>query len=287
MSELNVTLIDVGWGDSILIESIDQGVKRYGLIDSNDDDKYQPSLIYLKKFFKIPTSQLSQRRPIFDFVILSHDHSDHATGLKPIIRYFGTEYFWYPKVAERQNSPLAVLQNYANTTGGKRRVGSHRAVDSNIDLPNCPALGNVAIDVLWPPPDTIDYDEPNNNSLVLTLRLGLVTFVLTGDAELDVWNRIADQIPATTRVFKVPHHGSVNGTILGGDSPWLDRVDSNTHLGLSCHPTYPRGFPSHPHPHVEVIGEFDNRGYAYYRTDLNYHITFSTDGQEVRVKYSR
>jgi len=287
MSELNVTLIDVGWGDSILIEYKNQGRPRYGLIDSNDDDKYQPSIIYLKKYFRIPTSQLSQRRPVFDFIILSHDHSDHASGIKPIMRYFGTEYFWYPKVAERQNSPLAVLQNYANSSGGRRLVGSHRAVDSEIDLPNCPALGDVGIDVLWPPPDTIDYDNPNNNSLVLALTLRRITFVLGGDAELEVWRNIANQIPAATRVFKVPHHGSVNGTIQQGSTPWLDRVNRNSHLGISCHPTYPRGFPTHPHPHVEVIREFDNRNFRYYRTDLNYHITFSTNGRSVRVKYAR
>ncbi len=287
MSELNITLIDVGWGDSILIEYKGREETRYGLIDSNDDDKYQPSITYLKKCFQIPTSELDQRRPIFDFIILSHDHSDHASGLKPIMRYFGTEYFWYPKVAERQNSPLAVLQNYANSAGGKRRVGSHRAVDSDIDLPNCLALGDVVIDVLWPPPDTIDNNEPNNNSLVLTLTLGRVTFVLGGDAELDVWQNVANQIPATTRVFKVPHHGSMNGTIQQGNSPWLDRVGSNTHLGISCHPTYPRGFPTHPHPHVEVIQEFERRDHRYYRTDLNYHVTFSTKGRGVRVKYSR
>ena len=33
MSELNVTLIDVGWGDSILIEFKNQGKPKYGLID--------------------------------------------------------------------------------------------------------------------------------------------------------------------------------------------------------------------------------------------------------------
>jgi competence protein ComEC len=286
MSELNVTLIDVGWGDSILIEFKNQGEPKYGLIDSNDDDKYQPSIIYLKKFFKIPVAQLSQRMPVFDFIVLSHDHSDHGTGLKPIMRYFGTKYFWYPKVPKRDNSILAPLQDFANSKKGKKCVGSHRAIDSDIDLSNCLALGDVALDVLWPPRDTIDKSEPNNNSLVLTLTLEKVTFVLGGDAELDVWENVASQIPASTKVFKVPHHGSKNGTILHGKAPWLNKVNQKTHLGISCHPTYPRGF-SNPHPHKKVIQEFDKRKFKYYRTDLNYHLTFSTKGNGVRVKYSR
>ena len=37
MSELAVTLIDVGWGDSILLESTDAaGVTRFALVDCND-----------------------------------------------------------------------------------------------------------------------------------------------------------------------------------------------------------------------------------------------------------
>ena len=38
MSKLNVTIIDVGWGDSIFLESTDgNGDPIYALVDSNDE----------------------------------------------------------------------------------------------------------------------------------------------------------------------------------------------------------------------------------------------------------
>ena len=287
MSYLKVTLIDVGWGDSIFIESVNNSnERRYALVDSNDDGAYQPSIIFLKKYLRIPTRQLAARKPVFDFIMLSHDHSDHATGLRRIIEYFGTQRFWYPKIIDTEPSQLSGLLQYANSSRGKKDIAFHQAVDTEKDLVNQPEWDDVRLDVLWPQPDTID-PNPNNNSIVLTISLGNVSFVLTGDAEGEVWHQIANTIPTGKKVIKVPHHGSVNGTMMNGNTPWLDECSpTDVKLGISCHPTYPRGFPAHPHPHEEVVQEFQNRNYEYYRTDENYHITFSTDGQDVQVKAS-
>ena len=48
-------------------------------------------------------------------------------------------------------------------------------------------FGAVEADVLWPPLAQGDADSPsgNNQSLVLRLRFGQRTFLLTGDAESD------------------------------------------------------------------------------------------------------
>ncbi|MCK5805095.1 MAG: hypothetical protein KAI66_19835 [Lentisphaeria bacterium] len=290
MSKLAVTLIDVGWGDSIFIEAIDaSGQSRYGLIDSNDEGDHNSTLVFLRKFFRLTEKQIKARRPVFDFVMLSHDHSDHGVGLKRILSLFGAEHFWYPKIPEDQAGTLSTLLGYVTSHWGRQRVSRAQAVDSVRDLPGCPALGDVVLDVLWPDEDYYQSDDdPNNNSIVLALTLDQVTFLMTGDAELPVWSRIARKIPASTKVVKLPHHGSVNGTYENDQSPWLDMCDpGRVKLGISCHPTYPRGFPSHPHPHQEVVDELDARGFTYFRTDENYHITFSTDGQNVSVKAAR
>ena len=52
MSSLSVTLIDVGWGDSILLTWKDGPDYRFGIIDSNDTVHLQSSYIYLKRFSK-------------------------------------------------------------------------------------------------------------------------------------------------------------------------------------------------------------------------------------------
>jgi beta-lactamase superfamily II metal-dependent hydrolase len=284
MAWLNVTLIDVGWGDSIFIESgEDDGTRHYALVDSNDTQSQQPSAMFLMKHFKIAKTKLKQSHPIFDFVLLTHDHTDHASGLKQLIKLFGARRFYYPKVPVEEAGSLGSLQQWANSANGKKYIGLHEALDADKDFSSDPPLGTTVVDVLWPPQDHHVQDtNPNNHSVVLTLTRGNVTFVLTGDAEIPVWRLIADRIPDTTRMFKLPHHGSVNGTYEDHEGPWLAKCPTDrVELGISCHPTYPRGFPSHPHPHHEVIDKLEQEGYLYRRTDRDYHITFSTDGTDV------
>ena len=211
--------------------------------------------------------------------MLSHDHSDHGSGLKRIMKEYGTKNFWYPKVEVEGSVILASLQSYANHP----RVNiNHQAIDSESDIGN---LGDIAMDVLWPMPDCID-NNPNNNSIVLTLTLGNTTFLMTGDAEGKVWDQIANQIPDNTVAVKIPHHGSRNGTLYNNTSPLIDKLDGlplEAHLGISCHPNYPNRFDF---PHQEVLNRFKVRPYPYYRTDVNYHITFITDNNGVRIRYS-
>ncbi len=56
MSHLHVTLIDVGWGDSILLEASQAGSARprFALIDSNDnaDRDYWPAYNFLRKHLR-------------------------------------------------------------------------------------------------------------------------------------------------------------------------------------------------------------------------------------------
>ncbi len=270
MSQLNVTLIDVGWGDSILIEWGDGWDTRYALIDSNDTSTLRSSHIFLRRFFERKGIRFPTDDPLFDWVLLSHVHADHGQGLQGLVRQFGAKQIWYPKSA---HNPLffSSLLRHANRKGIQ-----HQAIDNSKAMP---ALGAVQLSVLWPPPDLLP-DNENDNSIVLVLELGDSSVVLTGDAEGDVWNQIADRIPANTRFFKLPHHGSRNGFYHNGAPAWLGQMPAGVRLGISSHI---RPF-SHPHP--EVIDDLDHSGLSYWRTDRDYHLTFTTDGQQSSIKYS-
>jgi beta-lactamase superfamily II metal-dependent hydrolase len=283
MSHLHVTLIDVGWGDSILLEASDGNSPRprFALIDSNDnaDRDYWPTWNFLRKHFGLRENEFQVTKPFFDFVMLTHDHSDHGSGLKRIMKDFGTKNFWYPKVKVEQSVVVANLQAYANHASVQI---PHQAVDSNTQMGS---LGDAAMDVLWPFPDQIE-SNPNNNSIVLALTLHDNTILLTGDAEGKVWTSIAGAIPQNTRAFKVPHHGSRNGTIHSNGFPWVDQLDTlpvKPHLALSCHPTFPNRF-NFPDP--AVLARFEQGGYGYCRTDLHYHITYTLDDQGLKINYS-
>jgi len=285
---LKVTLIDVGWGDSILVEASDSSTPdarpRFMLVDSNDSESsFTPSYTFLRKHFGGRENEFDalDEKPFFDAVVLSHDHADHGSGLKRIMKKYGTQNFWYPKVVKEESTIVAYLQSYAN----------HHMV--NIDHENLDTsspvfcLGDAEMRVLWPRPGRIESD-PNNNSLVLAFSMDDASFLLTGDAEGKVWKEIKGDIPLNTKFFKVPHHGSRNGTVYGGGCPWLERISEFTtlpELGISCHPTYPNRYEF---PHAEVIYAFEEANAKYYRTDHHYHVTvtYYHNEQDISVKYA-
>jgi len=272
MNTLRATLIDVGWGDSVLLESDDGLGPYYALIDSNDTSTLRSSYMFLKRFFEkkkltVPSSSL-----FFEWVLLTHAHADHGQGLKKILKDFGSKRFWY-SAPGNQPAFLADLLRYAARSS---RIAQYDLVDTGKALPN---FGPASMNVLWPRRGQVSQNE-NDNSVVLAITLGQVSFVLTGDAEADgVWNQVASQIPANTKFFKVPHHGSSNGTFTSsGTTPWISRISSTTKVAISSHV---RPFN---HPDQSVVSALAT--YAPYRTDQHYHVTMETDGSKVEVTYS-
>lgn len=209
---------------------------------------------------------------LFEWVLLTHAHADHGQGLKKILRDFGTKRFWYSASA---NQPvfLADLLRYVARSS---RVGQYDQVDTNKIMPK---FGPATITALWPNPGQVSQNE-NDNSVVLQITLGQVSFVLTGDAEADgVWTHIANLIPSNTGFFKVPHHGSTNGTFTkAGTTPWLNSISGATKVAIRSH------IRPFNHPDPSVVSALAK--YPSYRTDEHYHVTIETDGKKVDVSYS-
>ena len=286
MQKLRVTMIDVGWGDSLLVETGDSELPdgssnddksgwKYALIDCNDTFFQRSSSIYLKRFFERVAINAPTTTPLFDWVLLSHVHADHGQGLKRLLRMYGTQQLWHPD-SQSQAVYFTELLRYANRTPA--RVVHFQPIDNTLALP---VFGAVTMQVLWPPPGHYPINE-NNNSVVLLLSLGQVSFVLGGDAEADgVWGQISAQLPTNTGFFKVPHHGSANGVFdQQGQTPWLNRLGTSAHLGISSH------LRPFAHPATSVVQRLDQQARSYFRTDKGHHLSFETDGNGVTVSHS-
>lgn len=272
MTKLKITLIDVGWGDSILIEIINKKKESvFALIDSNDSVNFQSSFIYIKRYLEREKIKITDK--LFEFVILTHAHSDHGQGLMRIIRKYGTKNFWFSKWYK--NTSIISLLRYAKMS---KKVGYVEEIDDKFNIPD---IDNVKFKVLWPESGSVNANE-NNNSIVLLISMLNINILLTGDIELDVWDRIKNKIPSDIHFLKIPHHGSKNGTVKNdGSTPWLDKVGNKCKLGISTHRV------PYEHPDDDVIEKIHVKNFKYYRTDYNHNICISTNGKRLLLNYSR
>jgi competence protein ComEC len=252
---LRVSILDVGQGDAILIES-SSGSRV--LVDGG------PSGARLMQALGEVLSP-SERR--IDLMVLTHAQDDHVTGLIDVLRRFevggvlwngiegtsGAARAWEDEVA-REGLPVTIAQ-------------AGQVIDAG---------SGVRIEVVHPQPTLLhgSEDDLNNNAVVLRVVYGDVSFLLTGDIEVDAENAIlkaGEDVSAT--VLKVAHHGSAGATT----QPFLDAVSPDI-AAVSVGADNPFG---HPDPSLRVR----LAGVPLLRTDLNGTIRFETDGARLWVDY--
>ncbi len=271
--ELNITLIDVGAGDSIFIELVDDLNNRsFGLIDSNDSLNIKSSYIYIKRYFEKLKIDFESQKPNFDFVLLTHGHQDHGEGLTFLMKTFGTKRFLFPRSI--RNSSQSNILRFGGRSSNVKRL---EEVDNTKQIP----FGVLTFDILWPPPGIIDVYNENNNSVILNLEFDGKKFLFGADGEQHVWNNINPLIDPATAFFKVPHHGAESGCLNSGACFWPPFNDDIV-MGISTH------LIPYDHPSASVITYLDTNNHEYYRTDTDHHITFTVKSglTDILVKYS-
>jgi competence protein ComEC len=262
--QLELTAIDVGQGDSLLVAFPDSklmlidggGVLAFGRpVKSRFDtgeDVVSPYL-WTRSIRKI------------DIVVLTHAHDDHAGGLPAIIENFHPRELWTGATPASaawsavRNAALAEKTKIVAMTSGER-------------FP----YGDARIEVLSPPSDYLPGDSPkNNDSLALRVTYGQRTFLLTGDMEKPMESRLlASGQPVRADVLKVGHHGSNTSST----DPFLDAV-APTFAVISD------GFEnSFHHPHPRVLARLAAHRVEILRTDRQGLITVRTDGRRIWVE---
>jgi len=273
--KLRVTAIDVGQGDSTLIQTpggrtilIDGG----GSGDETDADASDVGVKIVVPFL----SYLGINR--LDVLVLTHPHGDHVGGLAAVLRAqeIGTildgTTLPYPSPAYAQFRALA----------HRRRIPYARAVRGmGLDMGD-----GVRLRVLNPPPSPAfgtaatygtgtDDAAINNYSASLLVQYGRTRFVLTGDAETEAEGAMLDaHADLACDVLKAGHHGSRNAT---GDD-WLSRLQPRQAV-ISC------GRHNHfGHPAPSTLARLDAHGVQTFRTDHQGAVTFVSDGRTVTAR---
>ncbi|MEX2269911.1 MAG: DNA internalization-related competence protein ComEC/Rec2 [Vicinamibacterales bacterium] len=200
-----------------------------------------------------------------DWLVLTHADIDHAGGAMTVLADL---------------APSRVLEGVSPPRHLERNRLAHAAAASGASVESLRAGGGLLVDgvllkVLHPPePDWERQDVRNDDSVVLDVRFGAVSILLTGDAGEPVESAIASRFaPAPLRILKVGHHGSRTST----SQMLLDAVRPAAAL-ISAG----RGnFYGHPSP--VVLERLRRAGVETFRTDRDGQIDVTTDGRTVEI----
>ncbi|HYH99270.1 DNA internalization-related competence protein ComEC/Rec2 [Hyalangium sp.] len=198
-----------------------------------------------------------------DLAVLSHPHPDHALGMISTLGQVPTDRLWLPA-----SSTDGALSRKLIAAAAGAKVEEVQA-----DWPSF-TLGEATLEVLGPPlPEDRELLEGvNDRSVVLLVRHGDVTVLLTGDVEEAGEELLLDRLGPVT-VLKAPHHGSRTSST----EPFLERT--RPQYVVFCVGRRNRfGFP-----HPEIFQRYQSLGSECFRTDLDGAVTLESDGREVRL----
>jgi competence protein ComEC len=251
---LEVTAIDVGQGDSLLVV-LPRGETI--LIDGGGRLVYGRQRKSNLDIGEDVVSPYLWSRGIrhLDVMVATHAHQDHIGGLAALMMNFRPKQMWTGA------NPSPDLLNLA------KRLG----IPSAQLYPAGPVERSGAQIEVLAPADDYSTDKPgNNDSLVLRITYGSRSFLLTGDMERAIEAKLlAAGADVHADVLKVGHHGSRTSSI----QPFLDAVSPSVALVSA-------GFEnSFGHPHPDVLARLSARHAAILRTDLDGRVTARTDGR--------
>ncbi len=182
-----VSFLDVGQGDSILISS-----NGYNALVDTGPPESEDALLENMEELQVDD---------IDVLIVSHLHNDHTGGIKALCENYSVDNLIAPDLETKSNKDTDIAKETVLSQGGRVYVAQ-----AGMNF----ILGDFEITVVGFYPDMA---EENNRSVVVMAKIGEYKFLLTGDAQAKMENRLLlDGIVLDCDVLKAGHHGSKTST---------------------------------------------------------------------------
>lgn len=244
--EMIVHFIDVGQGDSILIQ-----VNNYNLLIDSGPFK-------ANKEIKTYLNNLNINK--IDYLIATHPHEDHIGNMSYIINNYNVINFYSPKVTTTSTS-FEKLIDALKINNLKIKI--LKANTSSINLGKY-----TTVEVFSPHLDY--YENLNNYSPIIKISYKNTSFLFTGDAEELVEQEVLSKnYNLKSDILKVGHHGSSTST----SKDFYERVNPSISI-ISL------GNNSYGHPTNKTLNQIKTS--KLYRTDEDGDIVITSDGNSFK-----
>jgi len=246
---LRVTFLDVGQGDSALVEAPGAAV----LVDQGP-----PEADVAGQLRRLGVRSLSA-------IVLTHPQRDHIGGAPRVVDRLGVGAVAEPGIQAPSPDRQAVL-------AAARHLGIPVVVVRSGEVFE---LGRLELRILWPEDPGLPSEDPNQHAVVALASYGTTDVLLTADAESDVTSRLHLR---PVEVLKVAHHGSEDPGL-----PDLLRVlrPRVAVISVGAHNDY-------DHPRPETLAALAAQpGLRTLRTDVNGRIVVESDGRTLTVRSER
>jgi len=257
---LRVTVLDVGQGDSLVIQTPGGRVLIVdaGRAMGEDDVGRRVVLPFLR----------AQGINRVDALLLTHADDDHVGGAATLLERITIDRLLVSAVPSDAPLYRRILQAARRRSIPILSLARGQTLDFH---------DGVIAEILNPPPEgPPGREHPDNNaSLVLRLRYGSTALLLTGDAEREAEkDMLRAGADLRADVLKVGHHGSLTSS----SERFLEAVRPRVAL-LSAGRGNPFG-----HPHRDILARLAARRIRVFRTDRDGAIALVSDGRALKTR---
>ena len=265
---LEVHMIDVGQGDSFVLLQNDKVM----LIDAGT--MYNPDVA--NKALK----ELGVQK--IDYVILTHFHQDHASGLFSVLLDYKVDHVYITNMSK--HNPFKMDLTYyvinamlkvANYFDGNQMLEYAKYEDGSFKTFE---FSDSSVEFLAPIDD--EYDDINNYSLVAKITYGDVKILFTGDIEKEAEKQLIESgVDLSADIYKAAHHGSLTSNT----EEFLEKINPSAVLISSDNGNH----NSYGHPVASFMEYLQENKIRVYRTDESGSVKIISDGKSFLSDTSR